>query len=381
MEGVLSDELTTPPEVLEANRRLEDLRPKLPKKLRLRYYELDDQANRLIFDPDRPPERPMPRYWLKGVPICTVGNLTTITAQAQHGKSAFIGAMIAARLAAEIKNPHADLLGLTADGTAQGYLIHADTEQSPVDHHALLCRALKRAGVERRPEWLLSYTLAGKTKTEIREMLAAILYAKSISVPPASPSPQFGFYAVIIDGAADLVEDVNDAIDCNQLVSELHGFAINYRCPIINVVHENPASAKTASGKMRGHLGSQLERKSESNLRIVKRDGVSVVFSDKQRGAPILEADGPRFVYSVEAGMHVSEITQRKERQAKDQAHARELARTYFPDDKPMRRCDLKAAIQKAEHVSESTADNRIAFMRDNGAIEHRTPNMWAKTF
>jgi hypothetical protein len=73
------------------------------------------------------------------------------------------------------------------------------------------------------------------------------------------------------------------------------------------VIHENPAQPGFA-GKTRGHLGSQIERKAESNLR-VKKDGdeVSVIFSDgKQRGPAIPEATAPRFKYCEEAGMHIS---------------------------------------------------------------------------
>ncbi len=99
-----------------------------------------------------------------------------------------------------------------------------------------------------------------------------------------------GLFAVIVDGVADLVLDVNDAKECNALVAKLHALAIKYDCPdrIICVIHENP---NADTGKMRGHLGSQLERKAESNLRLRKKEDVTVVFSDRQRRrAPILES-------------------------------------------------------------------------------------------
>ena len=63
----------------------------------------------------------------------------------------------------------------------------------------------------------------------------------------------------------------------------------------------NPNGEKT-----RGHLGSQLERKAETNLRLEKSDGVTVVWSDRNRRAPIPKDKGPRFAWSDEHGMHMT---------------------------------------------------------------------------
>ena len=51
---------------------------------------------------------------------------------------------------------------------------------------------------------------------------------------------------------------------------------------VVTVLHENPNSEY---GKTRGHLGSQLERKAESNLRLQKDNttGVTTIFTEKSR--------------------------------------------------------------------------------------------------
>jgi hypothetical protein len=141
---------------------------------------------------------------------------------------------------------------------------------------------------------LRSYALAGFSASELPQALTLAL---------KDAAAGGGVYAIILDGTADFVTDVNDQTECNAFVAELHAMAIDHDCPIINVVHENPGQD---GGKMRGHLGSQLERKGESNLRLQKTHEVTVLFSEKQRGAPILEKDGPRFAWSNEAGMHVT---------------------------------------------------------------------------
>ena len=344
-----------------------------------RYTKANAAALASLYDLSKPPERQKPRYSLQGKPICTAGNLTNIIAQAKAGKSAFIGAMIAARIAALNSNEEADVFQLSADRDAHGYLVHIDTEQSHADHYDLVTRALKRAGADDTPEWLLSFPMAGKSAGELRELLKAILYSNALSLAPGADKAHFGLFAVLIDGAADLVEDVNDAKECNPFVAELHALAITYRCPIISVIHENPATAKNATGKMRGHLGSQLERKAESNLRIKKEDEISVIFSDRQRGAPILEKDGPRFAYSVEAGMHVSVVSKRSQQDDAKEEEARDIADDVFAERTSMPYGDLLEAIQSTRKCSERTAERRFAEMRDHKIIQRFPPNLWAK--
>ncbi len=57
---------------------------------------------------------------------------------------------------------------------------------------------------------------------------------------------------------------------------------------------------------MRGHLGSGIERKAESVLRLTKTDEVITVTADPTRKASITGDRCPRFEWSYDAGMHVS---------------------------------------------------------------------------
>jgi hypothetical protein len=132
-----------------------------------------------------------------------------------------------------------------------------------------------------------------------------------------------GIHAVIIDGIADLVVDVNDSKECNQIVAELHTLAIRYDCAIIAVIHKNPGS-----DKVRGHLGSQIERKAETNLSLDKEDEVTIVWSQKQRRSPILKKNGPRFRWSDDMKMHVT--VENVAMEDKKTAQFRELAETIL---------------------------------------------------
>lgn len=294
---------------------------------------------------------PAPRFFINRHPVCTPGNLTNLIGQAKTAKSAVVGAMIAATIRAE-QGTQGDTLGITATAPGIMQLVHIDTEQSPYDHDQLLRRALRRAGVIQEPDWLASYALAGFTPNELRKALKhAIKHAEY----------EGGAYAVIIDGAADMVNDVNDAEESNAFVAELHALAIQFDCPIISVVHENPGQDY---GKMRGHFGSQLERKAESNLRLKKVEETTVVFSEKMRRAPILERDGPRFAWSDEAGMHVSVATAGQSRDDAKRAELIDLATEAFGGKGSMKFTDMTVAIESARGCSRRTAERKVEEMK-----------------
>jgi hypothetical protein len=135
----------------------------------------------------------------------------------------------------------------------------------------LVSRALRRASADGAPE------------------RAALLYG--------------GIFAGLIDGVGDFAIDVNDLVESNGLVAELHSLAIRFDCPIVCVLHENPG--ENSHGKTRGHLGSQLEHKAESNLRLVKDpEGVTTIFSEKSRHANISKERGPRFKWNDAEKLH-----------------------------------------------------------------------------
>lgn len=320
----------------------------------------DEKLWRLIqaheFDESTIPPPVVPIYSLGGVVICTPGNLTAITAQAKVGKSALVTAMIAAAMSAEFDRDFLTAQGFNAAGKA---LLYVDTEQSKDDFWWSVDRAKKRAGLALRPDWLKAYTLTTFGARSIRRGLALAM---------ASLAEQFGgVHSVIIDGVADMVLDVNDAEECNGLVAELHALAIRYDCSIICVIHKNPGTDKT-----RGHLGSQIERKAETNLTLEKEDEVTVVWSSKQRRAPINKEDGPRFRWDDEMKMHVTARTAPKA--TRKLVELIELAETVLKPGQTMRWAELVKAVQEARSTpnktpSDETARRWINAMKDAGIV------------
>ncbi len=194
-------------------------------------------------------------------------------------------------------------------------LMYVDTEQSPDDFWHLVERAKRRARVDEVPGWLHAATLADLPSHTAKAVLAVVMSDVA--------AQHGGIHAIIIDGIADLVVDVNDSAECNQIVAELHTLAIRYDCAIICVIHKNPGT-----DKVRGHLGSQIERKAETNLSLDKEDEVTIVWSQKQRRSPILKKTGPRFRWSDDMKMHVTVATTAGE--DRKTAEFRELAETVL---------------------------------------------------
>lgn len=253
--------------------------------------ELETTLASRRFDVNDPPPIAVPRFKLEDAIISTPGNLTAIQAQAKGGKTAFLAGMMGATMA-----PTGDCLGVTADNPHGLAVVHLDTEQSPADHHAVVAGALQRAGRTSPPDWLRSYRLAD-VPLAIRQQIIPFEMERAAKECG-------GVYCLLLDGGADFIIDPNDSAEAFTFVDDLHQLAIRFETSIVAVIHENPSSEL---GKTRGHLGSQLERKAETNLRLFKDgDGITTVFAERARHAHIPKEHGSRFVWSDEKRMHVS---------------------------------------------------------------------------
>lgn len=325
---------------------------------------LADLLNARKFNPLRKPPPLRAVYSLAGVPTCTPGNLTTITAQAKAGKSAFVGALMAAAMVPE--GVTRDTLGASSRNPNGFALLHFDTEQSPDDHWHQIDRARCRAGIETLPDWMTSHCLTGLSVSECNQAFRS-------SLRKAAQTCR-GVHSVFIDGVGDMVNNVNDPPECNPFVASLHRLAIDYDCPIISVLHFNPGTDKP-----RGHLGSQMERKSESNIRLDKDHDVTVVWSAIQRRAPISKDAGPRFKWEPSAGMHVSvESTGSKLDLAKREKLI--LARDEVWGDKvSMRYSEIISTFMKVMNYGDSKAYRIFDILRKEKMIEKYPGNLWTK--
>jgi hypothetical protein len=323
-----------------------------------------DMLDARAFSVSNQTDKPKLRVWLGGSQICTSGNLSALIAQAKAGKSTVVGAILAAFLGAD----EDEALGFKAANPEGFAVLHFDTEQSNYDSDQLIRRSMARAGVPVVPRWFLSYRLAGLQPKQVR-----LCIQKAIT---RAIKAYRGVALIVIDGVADAVVDVNDPSEGNPYIAELQGTAIDRDCPILCIIHQNPHGAIKAKGpessKARGHLGSQLERKCESNIYITKGDdGVSVLWSDKMRGAPIPLARGPAFAWHDELSRHVlvrnpyAELTEKK-----TSALAPELDVAWPSNAGSMKKADLVEQLSKRNSYTTRTAERRLKAMIDGGLLE-----------
>jgi DnaB-like helicase N terminal domain/AAA domain len=304
-------------------------------------------------------------FTLAGIPISTPGNLGTVTSAIKTGKSAVIGAMAAAAM------PHgqeADLLGFSSSNPKSMALLWFDSEQSPDDFWHCVSRSIRRAGLDSPPPWLHAYCLTGLGHKRA--------WACLTEATKRAADVHGGVHSMLIDGLADLVGDVNDAAESNAFVAELHDMAIQRDCPIIGVIHFNPGSEKS-----RGHLGSQVERKAETNLALEKdATDITVIFSTKNRRGSIPKSRGPRFSYSEEAGMHVAVESRSSARDTERREALLALAEDAFADHPAMRYSDLISTVAKNMSVSARHAERKVGEMAKLTVIRKAFAGMYEIT-
>jgi hypothetical protein len=329
---------------------------------------LSSQLETRAFDFDQHPEKPIPLIQLCGMALCTPGNIMNIQALPKAGKSAVVESKIAAIFNGNRQGP--DTLGFSAENPKGFALVHFDTEQSRFDHDALVRRAVRRAGITRTPEWFRSYSVAD---LDIRDRRLALRH-----VMHEARETHGGIFAVMIDGIGDLCGDPNDSEESFSLVHELHALAITYDCTIITVLHENPGSE---SGKTRGHLGSQLERKAETNLRLAKDgDGVTTIWAERARHCYLPRDQGPCFAWNDQASMHTSCGTAGEIKSAANREKMEDEAARAFGGKDSLSYSDLVKSIMDSLEVSERTAKGRIKSWRNNGITDkNSTGNHYLK--
>lgn len=313
------------------------------------------------------PPKPVPVITLGGKYIGTAGNVIGLQAGLKSGKTAVVGAINAALFIGDYAGDH-DTLGFAASNPEGHAVLHFDTEQSRYDHDGVIRRALARVGMEAPPVWFQSFCL---TDLSQRDRIRAIEMTLADAVNNFG-----GVRAAILDGVADFMRDPNEALEAFSLVDKLHAAAITYDCIIVCVIHENPG---TDTGKTRGHLGSQLARKAETNLRLHKdtHTGITTIWADAARHCHISKEEGTCFAWCDLLGRHVSKGTAKQVKASVKTEKFRAEAEKAFGDASSLNYSALVTAIMKAADLkSNKTAEKRVKdYQIDGIVIKHQSGN------
>lgn len=341
--------------------KMEDHEAALAKK-----KEEQDRIRRLtidrLFDHDKPPDKPKPLFTINDQCLATVKNIESVSAQAKQGKSALLSAMIASWM-----RPDQAYLGIKCDhGGSPGALVHFDTEQSPYDHWWICENAMRRADAKQQPEGLYSAHIMDLPFLDRAPAIRLLLEdARKIHGK---------IFCVFIDGLADLCRNVNDIDECVALREWAQMLAVEFNTAIFCVIHENEGSD---NAKMRGHLGSEIARKTESNIRLKKdEEGLITLWSEKSRHLHLTKTNGPRFIWDEETGMHqlVDPSAAAASKKTSKTEGLRALAQECFRNDGGigLTYSQLRAELVAKMECSPRTAERKIGELRSSNIVYER---------
>ncbi len=204
------------------------------------------------------------------------GDIVCVTGAEGSGKSKFTTSLILR-----------SILG-TSDG--EGFFLQRniegkacvlfDTEQTKYQLHRNVRQAIESLNASIVPDYIYVFSLVEVSRQErwhYIELTLRELYYK-----------HGGIHIIVIDGIADMIDSVNMETPAIKLLEDLMRLASVYSVLIICVIHflENGM-------KLRGHLGSELQRKASSILLVERKKT-----SNSMLIRPIKMRDGDQFKVS-----------------------------------------------------------------------------------
>ena len=310
-------------------------------------------------DYDNPPDASKSVVAVNGVPLGTQDNLFCITGGEGTGKSNYIAAILAGTLGTERLDAE-QTLGLEVTPNPKGLaVLHYDTEQSEAQLHKNLGKTLRRASLTSVPDFYHSLYLASLSRKDrlklIRESMDLFHHKHG------------GIHLVVIDGIADLIRSANDETESIAIVDELYRLAGIYNTCIICVLHFVPNGIK-----LRGHIGSELQRKAAGILSIEKDENpeYSVVKALKVRDGSPLDVPMTLFGWDKALDMHV--YRGEKSKEDKDKRKSNELhavVRGAFRSATRLSYQQLCEILMRELDIKDRTAKKYIAYMKEQGIL------------
>ena len=310
-------------------------------------------------DYDNPPDASKSVVAVNGVPLGTQDNLFCITGGEGTGKSNYIAAILAGTLGTERLDAE-QTLGLEVTPNPKGLaVLHYDTEQSEAQLHKNLGKTLRRASLTSVPDFYHSLYLASLSRKDrlklIRESMDLFHHKHG------------GIHLVVIDGIADLIRSANDETESIAIVDELYRLAGIYNTCIICVLHFVPNGIK-----LRGHIGSELQRKAAGILSIEKDENpeYSVVKALKVRDGSPLDVPMTLFGWDKALDMHV--YRGEKSKEDKDKRKSNELhavIRGAFRSATRLSYQQLCEILMRELDIKDRTAKKYIAYMKEQGIL------------
>lgn len=271
------------------------------------------------------------------------GDFSVVVGAAKSRKTFCVSAMVGAYLCAD------EYMNMSSPNDA-GSVLWIDTEQS-IYHAARVARRVCRiAGLptNQKTERFRMLCFREYTPDKRRELTdkAIRLYRPAL---------------VVVDGAADLILDVNDSSESAKLATMFMDITKELDNHIITVLHTNPGGDKP-----RGHLGTNFLNKAQA-LFIVRADGdISTVSVERCRDIAV---DDFAFAVNKEGLPVLTSMPSKSEK-------VDNLKAIFSKYTQPIRRADLKDDLISNEGIKKAMAYRHIQNAIDMGILVENNVGM-----
>ena len=346
----------------------EDFKKLISECLEKTYTQTIMILNSCEINYENPPDKSKTVVSVNDVPLGTYDNLFCITGGEGTGKSNYVSAIISGTLLPENSEHAPDLLGLdVCPNTKNKVVLHYDTEQSEYQLHKNIGKTLRRAGISYMPDFYRPVFLAALSRKERLQLIkdSMDLYHHRFG----------GIHLVVIDGIADLIRSANDETESIAIVDELYRLAGIYNTCILCVLHFVPNGIK-----LRGHIGSELQRKAAAILSIEKDENpsLSVVKALKVRDGSPLDVPMMLFGWDKEKEMHAYRGEKSQEdKEKRKHTELSQIAKEVFRLHERLSYNELATQIMQTVDVKDRTAKNYISYMKTNEIITQDNNNFY----
>lgn len=264
------------------------------------------------------------------------GDFSVVVGAAKSRKTFCVSAMVGAYLCTD------EYMNMSSPSDA-GTVLWVDTEQS-IYHAAKVARRICRiAGLptDKKTERFKMLCFREYPPDKRRELTdkAIRLYRPAL---------------VVVDGAADLILDVNDSTESTKLATMFMDITKELDNHIITVLHTNPGGDKP-----RGHLGTNFLNKAQA-LFIVRADGdISTVSVERCRDIAV---DDFAFCISKDGLPMLTTIPDKSNK-------VDNLKAIFSKYTQPIRPTDLRDAIMENENIKKAMANRRISEAKTAGIL------------
>lgn len=281
--------------------------------------------------------------------FCAKGEISFISGKPKVGKTTIVSILVSTYLT---QDPQFDTLGFVSHFQGNEKVFFIDTEQSKRSTKLIIERVKRNLNVSSKPDNFRIFNFRSLGHLEVKKAFAKLLNDHSDTT------------LWVIDGISEMVSSVNDEKEASELLKYLGKIVDKYNCAMIVFIHEN---SKSTNEKMRGHLGSEAQRKCFATISVSRDDKTkthtikAVDFRESGHFEDIFLRYDTEMKTFVRLDAHEMEVLSKQQNDEKLN-ELYELASVLKPDEK-VTYTELTKRIQQYKGFKERTAKGKIPKM------------------